>query len=235
MELVACMMVYNDKPFLEACIGALRSFCDHLVIMDNGSDDGSGDLLHNLHSPSMTLIYHRQGSPPDYSLLRNRMLAFVPDGAWVLKWDPDELPSVGLAENVRRFLEADGDGHTGWTVPIYHLTHDRHTCLEWEAGFGHLRLFRKEPSVRFVGAVHEQIHIGDPWGGIHPESGMGVVHFSYFAQKRFRRKAEHYASIPGSSFLAPEDLTCRLAWPTMPLKVEFQADEAWLERIRDAD
>lgn len=240
MELYATMMVYNERIYLSPLMDKLLTFCDGLVVMDNGSRDGGREFIADqacMNDGRVTGVLNWQGDPLDYSFERNKLLAFVPDGAWVLQWDADEWPSDGLAEGIRAFLEEDNDAHTGWTLPIFHLMHDPQTVLGFEVGFGKLRLYRKEPHVRYNGAIHEQVFLGDPWGGIGPQSGMAVVHFSYFATNRFRRKAMHYASIPGSGFLSPEDLLCRLNWPTVPLppQVTYTIDHDHLKDIRYAD
>jgi len=231
------MMVFNELPFLEFVFERLSTFCDHIIAMDNGSTDGSREWLAQQHNS--TVILNQQGNPPDYAFLRNHMLQFVPEGAWILVWAPDELPSDGMVHKLRNFLEMDEDRHTGWTIPIYHLMKSRSTCLPMEVGFPHLRLLRKTPILKYHGTIHEQPHISDPWGGIHQGqplgSGIAIIHLSYFAETRLRRKAEYYASVPGSGFLSPEDLTRRLDWSPLPLPdhITFQADDAWLRRIKE--
>lgn len=229
--LIANMMVYNELPFLDECLKQLLQVCDRAVVLDNGSTDGSREYLRDTWDtdPRITFLELAQDTPPNYAKQRNAMLSEVMDGDWVLKWDPDELPSLGMKARLKDYLD---DIHTGWTVPIFHMMHDRHTALGFEAGFGHLRLFRKTPTSKFVGDIHEQISIGDPWGGIAPDSGVAVVHLSYYSPKRLHRKGAHYAAIASSGFTRAEDLSCRLTWPTVKMPVETDAPDSYLERIR---
>ena len=110
-------------------------------------------------------------------------------------------------------------------------------CLNMEVGFGHLCLFRKVDGMKYVGSVHEQVAIPDPYGGIHPDTGIGIIHFSYFAENRLRRKSIHYASVPGSGFVNSNDLASRLDSKPVPLpnNVRYLASLDWLEHIRMAE
>lgn len=232
MKLCANMMIYNELPFLEYVLERLLTFCDHVVAMDNGSTDGSQAWLIKAR-PGVTAIFSQQTNPPHYSNLRNCMLEAVPDGAWILKWDPDELPSDRMVSSLRSLLEADGDRHNGWKIPVYHIFKSSVTCLPIDFGNYHLRLFRKTPETIWQGAIHEQPTVTKPCG--RTGETIAIVHFSYFAEARLRRKALHYASIGSSGFSGdPSCLTDRLDLDPVPLpeQITYQASEAWLETIR---
>jgi len=235
MKLYANMMIYNDLPFLDYVTGRLLTFCDNLVVMDNGSTDGSREWVARVRSHArIAPILNQQTAPPHYADLRNCMLRYVPDGAWVLKLDPDELPSDAMAQDLRGFLEADQNHHNGWKVPLYHIFKGRNTCLPVDFETFHLRLFRKMAHTKWQGAVHEQPTVPKPRGRVSLASGIAIVHFSYFAEARLRRKALHYSTISGSGFRNPTRLTDRLNLEPTPLpeQVTYQARDAWLERIR---
>jgi len=110
MKIYANMMVYNELPFLDHVVEVLLNFYDHIILMDNGSTDGSREWIKRSRD-KVTAVLNQQEDPPHYSNLRNKMLRAVPDGAWVLKWDPDELPSHGMMNDLRAFLEADQGQH----------------------------------------------------------------------------------------------------------------------------
>lgn len=229
-KLIVNMMCYNELYFLETCIKQLLEFCDGIIILDNGSTDGSVEYLEQIADQRITVIFDKQPIPMDYSLQRNKMLAVTPDDSWVLKWDPDELPSITMKKEIREYLD---DIHSGWTVPIYHMMGDRHHCLAIEVGFGHLRLFKKNANTKFYGHIHEQVSIGDPYGGIHPESDIGVVHLSYYLPNRLHKKAVAYSKIEGSGFLNAKDLTSRLRSRPVPFNLEVDVSDEWLDNIRD--
>lgn len=239
MKLYAIMMSYGELPFLKFVIERLLTFCDHLVVMDNGSVDGSREWLLRLRDKRVKLILNQQTNPPHYGRLCNLMLKHVPNGAWALKWDPDQLPSDNMVSDLRGVIEDGEDSFAeeppvAWGVPIYHLMKSRYTCLPREYGTTHPYLFKKLPGVMYRGHIHERIQTSGPHGVIDPESGIAVIHLGHLAEARLRRKAIHYASIEGSSFKTPEDLTSSLDLEVLPLPafVSFRADDTWLESIR---
>jgi len=234
VKFYANMMVYNELPFLDYVTERLLTFCDEIVVMDNGSTDGSREWLEQPRERVIPL-FHRQISPPNYSALRNLMIKLVPDNAWILRWDPDELPSDNMVRDLRGFLEADQGRYASWRIPIYHLMKSRVTCLPIDSGRCHLFLFRKTPGARYRSAIHEQVISSGPCGTIDPSSGIAIVHLSYFAEVRLKRKALHYSTIRRSGFRNPARLTSRLNLDPIPLPehITFQADDAWLEMIRE--
>lgn len=236
MKLYANMMVYNELPFLSYVSERLLSFCDCIVVMDNGSIDGSREWLEQPHERVIP-IFHQQTSPPHYSALRNRALEPIPDGAWVLRWDPDELPSDRMVSDLRDLLEADQDLHSGWKIPDYQIFKSRSTCLPIYFGCLRLRLFKKTPKIVWHGAIHEQPTVLGLHGTLSLASGIATIHLGYLAEDRFRRKALHYAAIRNSGFTNhPERLTDRLGLVPMSLpdQITYQASDDWLRTVQEA-
>lgn len=234
MKLYANMMVYNELPFLDYVTERLLAFCDHLVVMDNGSTDGSREWLDQPRE-RVTGLFYQQASPPNHAVMLNHMLESIPDDAWVIKWDPDELPSDALAQDLRGFLEVRGGAYRGWRVPMFHLMGSRSTCMPLGTGYQQTRLFWKTADTRFEGETHEHV-TGLKWGRISVDSGMAIIHLSYFSEGRLGRKALHYASVHSSGFFGdPGRLTDRLDLPTIPLPdhITFQASDEWLATIKE--
>jgi hypothetical protein len=233
MKIVANMIVHDEPPiYLEAVIPALRKFCDSISILFNHDSVGYySEAVRSLLRPGDTVFTIEQGPIVNYSEERNIMLVAADNGDWVLKWDPDELPSDELSSKIWSYVY-DHQGCRSFMIPIYHIMKSPRECLPLEYGGNHLRLFQVNPSVRFYGSIHEQPSVQGPTGVIpYP-----FIHFSYFCENRLSKKAEHYASIPTSGFQTAQDLTSRLTMQTIPLpdNVTYTTPPGWLEVIRYA-
>jgi hypothetical protein len=163
------------------------------------------------------------------------MLWKVDYGEWVLKWDADELPSDGMMQTLRPYIENRQD-RGGFTVPCYHIMKEPRMCLPIEVGWGHMCLFKMTQGMRYAGRVHEQINAMGRIGTIVPGSGIAIIHFSYFAEKRFKEKAQKYAVLPGAGFANAAQLTSRLSLKTVPLPdyVTYTADWDWLMKVKES-
>jgi len=233
MKLVANMMMYNDVELLPEVIPQLHAFCDYLVIQDNGSTDGSYQIAKRLSAKGDIVYQYPQSNPPNAAESRNKMLQMTKEGEWVLKWDTDELPSDDMVNNLCKFIE-DHPEINGYSVPCYHIMKQPRLVLPMEMGYGHLCLFRKFNDTFWRNPVHQEIVTKGPHASIHPESGMVILHFSYFMEERLKKKAAYYASRPDSGFTDARQLTDRLNLQPqqLPRHIKYHADDEWLETIR---
>ncbi len=226
------MMFLNEAAFLPVVIPILQEMVDVLVLQDNGSSDTSPFIASKLTRPGQDIYLEtQQTNPPNYSELRNNMLRVVPDKAWVLKWDPDELPSKELMRLKEYLGDLDPDINL-IGVPIYHLVDDLN-ALSIEYGFTHNRLFRKYPDTHFENSVHEQVISRGAIYNIPHSLNMAVMHLSYYNISRLRRKEEAYAEIPGSGHY-PGTLERNIRGGVQPIPAEltWDAPKHWLEWLR---
>lgn len=128
MNLCASLVVRNERArYLAPCIEHLLAFCDTVVVLDDGSDDGTRDWLVDVAEIEPRLI----------ASLRNESTFFVHEGrcrqtllaltlpqkpTHVLSLDADEFVSDGAALRARIGREPD--------VPIWSLEIEE----VWQAG-----------------------------------------------------------------------------------------------------
>jgi glycosyltransferase involved in cell wall biosynthesis len=233
-KLVINMIVHNDAIYLPVVVPALQLFADRIIFVDQGSTDSSVELIQATLRPHDYVHYNHENIL-DLSVSRNKMLEYCNDGDWILKWDSDELPSDQMIESLNRFISKHDE--VGWSVPCYHIMKEPRQCLPIEYGFGHLCLFKKTLQVRWLEPIHTYVAgIAANISSIPLESGISIIHFSYYAEKRFKKKAMLYAQIPGSGFTSPQDLIRRLELQplSLPPFVTYTAAPEWLEKLRNA-
>ncbi|MEM9470533.1 MAG: glycosyltransferase [Pseudomonadota bacterium] len=135
------MIVKNEAAFLEGCLSALRTHVDEIVIVDTGSSDGTPEIARRfdcklLHQPW-------QGN---FSAARNYA---IDNGScdWVLYIDADErLSCKGNVPLASLLPDADVKG-----LRVKFRPRTDMTCYD------ELRLFRRDPRIRFKGSMHESI------------------------------------------------------------------------------
>jgi hypothetical protein len=235
------MMVRDDDiPYLDATLPMLRIMCDDLVIMHNGPNHRGMDLICSYMTEGDKLIPNEQGDTPDYSVLRNIMLQNTDKGGWVLRWDPDELPTttkrggglVALGDYITKHLPAKA---TKVATPCFHMVTETQ-CLSIEYGFAHVRAFKYTEGVWWEGNVHENLRCPGNTHTIPLALGMASVHWSYFSQKRLERKERAYARVPGSGHgVGTLTRNIKAGLRDIPPNISWIAPEGWLERIRELD
>jgi glycosyltransferase involved in cell wall biosynthesis len=219
------MMAYNELKYIQHSVPALKRLCSSVIVMDNGSVDGS---IEYLESAGVELIINQQTFPPDYSVLTNELMSHVPDGEMMLRLAPDEYPSNAMFERLGDYIK-EGTGLIG----LYHLMKSPRSCMPIEYPVYHQRIFRKSASLKYSGNVHEQANYPRPWYQVPVETGIALVHFSYLEEERLRMKSAMYSRIPNSGFNTPDALASRLNLETKPLPdfVQYDLENTFAKEI----
>lgn len=125
MKLVASLIVKDEaNRYLEPCVQHLLEFCDEVRAYDDGSTDGSDELMDSLgvkvaRDPESTFFQHEGNA-------RNRSLQWTLEGqpSHVLAIDADEFVSDGAA--VRRACEGAG---AVWSLEMLEVWRAFDECL----------------------------------------------------------------------------------------------------------
>jgi tetratricopeptide (TPR) repeat protein len=135
----ATLIVRDEERFLPDCLAALSALVDEIVVVDTGSRDGTRAIAVAAGAKTLDFPWI-----DDFAAARNFALDAA-SGAWILYIDADERLSgpPGL-----RLGEALGDpAAVGATV--------RFRPRLGATPYLEPRLFRNDPRIRFVGAIHE--------------------------------------------------------------------------------
>lgn len=236
VRLVANMCFLNEEVFLPEVIPQLQSMCDSVILQDSGSSDASLSIAQALAREEDYVLSFPQKEPYRLDEMRNNMLqhSSIALGDWVLIWDADELPSSGLM-NLRDYLRKYAGEYNIFRIPIYHMRTPTH-ALAIEYGFGHSRAFVKKPETYFAGECHAEIRQRHPKSAmLAPALGMGVIHWSYFCDKRLRRKEQHYANQPTSGHgIGTLTKNLKAGLMEIPPNMHYKASPDWLERIKNS-
>ena len=234
MKLVASLIVKNELGrYLPECIGALREFCDLLVVLDDGSTDRTGEWLDD-NTDEMMVVQHLDPEDGFFAghegrkrqALLDLTLNQLPD--WVLAIDADEFVSeptlvrnylagsrqVGTLEMEEVWrVETDGlylrmDG--GWrphSVP----------CL-WHAKLSGYRGRRLQIANRALACGREPEAVRRLYGRSRP-TGSSIMHFGWARESERQGRYDRYVTADGGKFHANAHLQS-IMWPPADVQLE---------------
>jgi tetratricopeptide (TPR) repeat protein len=136
----AALIVKDEADKIGACLASLAGQVDETVVVDTGSRDATVAIARGYGARTFARPWLG-----DFSAARNAALE-VATGSWILYIDADERLSVPVG---RLHDAIDPAVHAGVMVRLH--PRPRHTA------YHELRLFVRDPRVRFTGRIHEQI------------------------------------------------------------------------------
>lgn len=167
----ATYIVLNEEELLPYSIRSIESVVDEIVLVDNGSTDGTLDVARSF---AKVRIYHSRAR--DFSALRNLAISYC-RGDWVMVMCADEVFYRDVEEVLPRLvcnLQVDA-----YTCRYYHLMRSYYymqNSSEDDPRYERVFLFRRLPGVRYVRPVH-QVLVG--LGPDVRDSGLYYVHYGY--------------------------------------------------------
>lgn len=161
------MIVRNASRDLPACLASVKRVVNEMVIADTGSTDETAEIARNAGAKVISVPWEN-----DFSKARNAPLAAV-TADWVLSLDADErldpeapavLPSLvarkdvaGYQVTIRNYVATME--HKLWDRSAVPNNSNYAPARHAAAYVDHenVRLFRRDPAIRFTGRVHETV------------------------------------------------------------------------------
>lgn len=180
-RLSAILITRNEAPRLRACLESV-AFADEVVVVDNGSTDGTPDLARSLGARVIEVA-----DWPGFGPQKNRALDAA-CGEWVLSIDADERVTPELrAAIVAAVAQPTHDAYRINRRSSYCGQYMRHSGW-WPDRV--TRLFRRG-TARFSDAlVHESLQVSGPAGELAGE----LLHESYVDFEEVLDKVDRYST-----------------------------------------
>lgn len=164
----ASLIVKNEERFLRSCLASLAGHVDEVIIVDTGSTDDTVSIARD--SGARLLTFPWNGS---FSDARNAALDAC-TGDWILYIDADECLRIDEGLSLRSQLAVND-----WAGAMVRFRPKSGYTRYWEH-----RLFRRDPSIRFEGKIHES-HVrsvtdfASRHGLLIGRAGVSLDHYGY--------------------------------------------------------
>lgn len=189
-QLSATVLARNEAENIGPCLDAL-SFCDEIVVLDNGSADDTAQIARDRGANVFTV-----GGMPGFGALHN-MASDHAAGPWILVIDADERVSPELAQEIRTAI-GDPQAPAGFEIPrlsSYCGQYIRHSG--WWPDLT-LKLYRKDKGRFNDVQVHESVRVEGPVGRLN----RPLLHHTYPSLEASLDKLMHYARLGGEDLAA---------------------------------
>lgn len=186
----AVLIVKNERNQLETTLPLLR-FCDEIVVVDSGSDDGTIEFATRAGCRVIQQEFLGFGAQKAFAVNQAR-------NDWVLNIDADEKVTEGLEREIREYLSKAGQDDSGLEIPrrlVFMGTEFRHGRESRDLV---LRLFRRSAGNFDQAAVHEKVRLHR--GQVHRAEGA-LLHESYPSLKAYVSKMNRYTSLGAEELL----------------------------------
>jgi hypothetical protein len=180
----------NEQATLRRCIGSV-GFADEIVVVDNGSTDGTAALARSLGAK---VIETRDW--PGFGPQKNRALAAA-NGDWVFSLDADEWIEAPLAAEIEARI-ADPNAADGYEIPRSSRFCGRIVRHSgWSPDYV-LRLFRRGKGRFSDDLVHEKVILDGSLGRLQ----QSIQHESITDAADARDKVARYAAAAAEMLVA---------------------------------
>lgn len=156
LTLSLCLIVRDEAPRLRACVTSFGDVFDELVIVDTGSVDGTEAVARDLLRGRAGRL-ERFAWVDDFAAARNFACGLC-RAPWILMVDADERLAPGVPPRALLDLVRQAPPEVKNLLLVDLTLRDGAVVLSHPVN----RLFRNDPTVRWVGRIHETLTVSDP-------------------------------------------------------------------------
>jgi glycosyltransferase involved in cell wall biosynthesis len=190
MTVSVVIITKNEAATIGLCVAAAKQITDDVILIDNGSTDGTTGIAHSLGCR----VYYEQWD--GYGANKNKGIALARHD-WVLSLDADEIPDEALIAAIKN-LKA-GNINTVYDISFKAYYGQKHIRYGNWGRDHHIRLFNRSHTQWTDAIVHETLkrpadtHVQKLAGHIH--------HYSVKSAVQYKAKIVQYARLNARKYL----------------------------------
>lgn len=201
--LTVVVITRNEEDNLADCLDSVP-FADEVVVVDDGSTDGTREIAARYTDKVFSRKLDRFGRQKQFAIEQATC-------DWILVLDADERVSEQLAESLWEVLESGASEVDGYLLRRRTWLFDQPVTYTGWYKFAHLRMFRRG-SAHFVDRrVHEYPVLDVPARQARLVGDLD--HFTYASIDEYRDKLDRYSRLAAADWF---DAGRRVNWLTAP-------------------
>lgn len=162
MRISAVLIVKDEAPIIGDCLRSVAGF-DEIIVVDTGSTDGTQDICRSMGAT----VYEDYYWNDNFAEARNHAISKA-TGDWILSIDADHVLKTPYEIVVSEAKRADRER----ALAAYVKTTSLQGGYHWRE-----TLFKNDPAVFWVGAVHECLSVGATiYSGVEKVYGYSKNH-----------------------------------------------------------
>lgn len=152
VKISACVIVKNEAENIIHWLNCVKKIADEIIVVDTGSADDTAKIARAAGADVYSFVWCN-----DFSKAKNYALDQA-TGDWIIFMDADEYIQSSDCLTVRQLIIAHHKEKNlaGYMCRLVNI--DRDTRENLGSSFYQVRIFRRHPSIRFVGSIHECLH-----------------------------------------------------------------------------
>ncbi len=152
--IAVCVIARDEERFIGDCLASAQPFVDELVVIDTGSTDRTVEIARSFTAKVEAFEWR-----DDFAAARNAAIELA-TGDWILMLDADERLQVASGPALRAFVKSRPTHAPFFAPRVENRIGDGPE--EIRLSFPN-RLFRRQPELRYVGTIHEDLrYLPDP-------------------------------------------------------------------------
>lgn len=179
-----CMIVKDEDKHLARCLTSARPVVHEMIVVDTGSSDRTANIATAFGARVSRFTWNG-----NFSDARNHAIEQA-SGAWILVLDADEMLSQRDYKSIADAVHMSIGKKNAWSVLTRNYT-TRINAQGWTSNDGaypaeeavdgwqpswKVRLFPRQPTIRFSGEVHEMVESSLRAGGYDIQRASFVIH-----------------------------------------------------------
>mgnify|MGYP000670988241 CR=1 FL=1 len=184
MTLITAIIIsYNEASRIAACLKSLEGIADEIVVVDNGSTDGTQDIANSLGATVFQQDWLGYGPQKNFAISKSNY-------DWVLQIDCDEQLDETLRQSI---INLKHNGMSGaYEIPFLHNYYGKFIRHGLQFPDKKLRLWNKKDFIWDDKRVHESLMV--PLGFKLTKLKGCMLHYSYISLEQHIAKSNRYST-----------------------------------------